>query len=256
MIFPLTSQEGNDIMNEQSPVRQQAEPFRLQRILAVLSAVSILIGSLCFARWMQPERQAALAEMPRPILVIDPGHGGIDGGAIAFNGVKESELNLAICLKMQDLAAFYGLAAVMTRMDDSAADASRYSEREDLARRADIANALVSCVLFSIHQNTFPTSQPSGAQVLYGPDAESRRLGEMTQRNLVEGLQPENRRVAAPAPRELYLTAHAHCPVVLVECGFLSNLSDLQLLSDNRYQSSLAAALLGTYLQFTDTSRI
>lgn len=244
-------------MNEQSSVRQQAEPFRRQRILAVLTAVSILIGSLCFARWMLPERQAALAEMVRPVLVIDPGHGGIDGGAIAFNGVKESELNLAIGLKMQDLAAFYGLAAVMTRQNDSSGtDAANYSEREDLVRRADIANALASCVLFSIHQNTFPTSQPSGAQVLYGPDAESRRLGELTQRNLVEGLQPENRRVAAPAPRELYLTAHVHCPVVLVECGFLSNLSDLQLLSDNRYQSSLAAALLGTYLQFTDASRI
>ena len=243
-------------MKEQTSVHGQAQAFRLQRILAVLSAVFLLIGSLCFARWMLPERQAVLAEMERPVLVIDPGHGGIDGGAIAYNGVKESDLNLSICQKMRDIAVFYGLAPVMTRQDDDPrADANTYSERDDLQTRAETANALASCVLFSIHQNTFPTSQPSGAQVLYGADAESRRLGELMQRNLVEGLQPENRRVAAPAPKELYLTSHVNCPVVLVECGFLSNLSDLQLLSDNRYQSSLAAALLGTYLQFTNTSR-
>ena len=236
---------------------QKPAPFRRQRILAVLSAVFLLIASLCFAKWMAPERTSALAELKRPILVIDPGHGGIDGGAIAYNGVKESDLNLSICLKLQDLAAFYGLCPVMTRQDDNPrTDVLQYSEHEDLEYRAHIANSQPSCVLFSVHQNTFPTSQPCGAQVLYGPDDESRRLGELTHRNLIEGLQPENRRVAAPAPRELFLTSHVNCPVVLVECGFLSNLSDLQRLSDSRYQSGVAAVLLGSYLQFTDTSQV
>ena len=244
-------------MIEKTVVGQEADRFRLQRILAVLSAVSILIGSLLFAKWLQPERQPVLAEHPRPTLVIDPGHGGIDGGAIAYNGVKESDLNLSISLKLQDLAAFYGLSSVMTREDDNPrTDALRYSEREDLEHRASIANNLTSCVMISVHQNMFPTSQPSGVQILYGPDAESRRLGELTHRNLVEGLQPENRRVAAPAPKELYLTSHVNCPVILVECGFLSNLSDLQRLSDSRYQSGIAAALLGSYLQFCDTTRV
>lgn len=242
-------------MKKQNAVTD-AFKFRRQRILAVLSAVTILIASLCFARWMLPEHQAVLAILQRPLLAIDPGHGGIDGGAIAYNGVKESDLNLSICLKMRELASFYGISAVMTRQDDNPrTDAIRYSEREDLEYRAEVANSLSNCVLFSIHQNTFPTSQPSGAQILYGPGEESRLLGEMTQRNLVLGLQPENRRVAAPAPKELYLTSHVDCPVVLVECGFLSNLSDLQMLCDSRYQSSLAAALLGTYLQFTNTTR-
>ncbi len=244
-------------MEMKSPVRQREVPFRRQRILAVLSSVLLLIGSLYFARWMLPEREPALAELKRPVLLIDPGHGGYDGGAIAYNGVKESDLNLSIALKMQDLAAFYGLSAVMTRQDDSPrTDTASYSEHEDLVYRADLANSLSSCILFSIHQNTFPTSQPSGAQILYGPDAESRRLGELTHRNLINGIQPENRRVAAPAPKELFLTSHVNCPVILVECGFLSNLSDLQRLCDGRYQSSLAAALMGSYLQFTDTSRI
>lgn len=244
-------------MVTKNPVHQREDLFRRQRILAVLSAVLLLIGSLCFARWMLPARKPALAELKRPVLLIDPGHGGYDGGAIAYNGVKESDLNLSIALKMQDLAAFYGLSAIMTRQDDNPrTDAASYSEHEDLVYRADLANSISSCILFSIHQNTFPTSQPSGAQILYGPDAESRRLGELTHRNLIDGIQPDNRRVAAPAPKELFLTSHVNCPVILVECGFLSNLSDLQRLCDGRYQSSLAAALLGSYLQFTDISRI
>ena len=237
--------------------RKKTDPFRRQRITATLCALAVLLGSLWIASLVQPETAETLAPALPIRLVLDPGHGGVDGGAIAYNGVKESDLNLSIALKMRDLAAFYGLSAVMTRQDDSPrTDAASYSEHEDLVFRADLANSLSPCVLFSIHQNTFPTSQPSGVQTLYGPDAESRRLGELTHRNLIEGIQPDNRRVAAPAPKELFLTSHANCPVVLVECGFLSNLSDLQRLCDNRYQSSLAAAMLGSYLQFTDTSRI
>ena len=244
-------------METKNTLHHKTEPFRRQRILAVLSAVFLLIGSLCFAKWMLPEREPVLAELKRPVLLIDPGHGGIDGGAIAYNGVKESDLNLSIALKMRDLAAFYGLSAIMTRQHDRPrTDAANYSEHEDLVYRSNLANSLSPCVLFSIHQNTFLTSQPNGVQTLYGPDAERRRLGELTHRNLIEAIQPENRRDAAPAPKELFLTSHVNCPVVLVECGFLSNLSDLQRLCDNRYQSSLAAAMLGSYLQFTDTSRV
>ena len=239
-------------MDTKKPVRQKEEPFRRQRILAVLSAVVLLLVSLCFAKWMLPERKPALAELKRPVLLIDPGHGGFDGGAIAYNGVKESDLNLDIALKLQDLASFYGVETRMTRQDDKPrTSAQEYSEHEDLVYRADFAGQTPNAVLISIHQNTFPTSQPSGAQVLYGPDAESRKLGELTHRNLIEALQPQNRRVAEPAPKSLYLTAHANCPVILVECGFLSNLGDLQMLSDPNYQRSLSAVLLASYLQYT-----
>ena len=132
-------------MDTKKPVRQKEEPFRRQRTLAVLSAVVLLLGSLCFAKWMLPERKPALAELKRPVLLIDPGHGGFDGGAIAYNGVKESDLNLSIAIKMRDLAAFYGISAAMTRQDDNPrTDAASYSEHEDLVYRADLANSLSS----------------------------------------------------------------------------------------------------------------
>lgn len=226
--------------------------FAVQRLLAVTAALAMLLGSFWFARTMSPLRSPVSLICDTACLVIDPGHGGIDGGAIAYNGVKESDLNLEIALRLRDLSAFYGVETRMTRQDDSARTSSQdYSEHEDLVYRADFAGKISNAVLVSIHQNTFPTSQPSGAQVLYGPDAESRKLGELTHNNLVQALQPENRRVAVPAPKELYLTAHAGCPVILVECGFLSNLSDLQCLSDSNYQRSLAAVLLASFLQYT-----
>ena len=238
-------------METKNPVPQKAESFRRQRILAVLSAVFLLIGSLCFARWMLPERKPVLAELERPALLIDPGHGGFDGGAIAYNGVKESDLNLAIVLKLRDLADFYGISTALTREDDSRrTDLLSYSEHEDLVWRAEQINAVGEGFCLSIHQNTFPTSQPSGAQVLYGAGEESRRLGACIQNCIVTYLQPDNRRLAEPASKGLYLPSHVDCPFALVECGFLSNLTDLQDLSRETYQKSFAAVLLCAFRIF------
>lgn len=186
-----------------------------------------------------------------PCLVIDPGHGGIDGGAVAFNGVRESDINLSIALKLRSLADFLGTETAMTRTDDSArTDMAAYSEHEDLVHRTELINSVPNAVLISIHQNFFPTSQPSGAQVLYAAGEKSRALGVRTHGNLVALLQPTNRRVAEPAPERLYITSHVNCPAILVECGFLSNLTDLENLAQDRYQTSLAAVLLASYLQF------
>ena len=188
---------------------------------------------------------------PVPCLVIDPGHGGVDGGAIAFNGVKESDINLAIGLKLRSLADFLGHKTVMTRdSDEQHSDFSNYSEHADLVRRTELINRVPNGVLISIHQNFYPTSQPSGAEVLYAPGEKSRILGEITQQNLVSLLQPDNRRVAGPASKSLFIPAHISCPGILAECGFLSNLNDLELLTQENYQTSLAAVLMLSYLQY------
>ena len=221
----------------------------------MLAALLLLLSAFWIAKRCAPRAELALARLERPCLIIDPGHGGIDGGALAYNGVKESDLNLSIALKLRDLAAFCGCETVMTRQDDSRrTDILSYSEHEDLVHRTELVNRVPSGVLISIHQNCFPTSQPSGAQVLYGPGEESRRLGVLTHGLILSALQPENRRVAEPASPGLYLTAHAEHPSILVECGFLSNLSDLQRLGSDGYQSAFAAVLLSAFLQYTAAS--
>lgn len=189
---------------------------------------------------------------PCSTLVIDPGHGGIDGGAISADGTKESDINLAIALKLRAIADFLGQKTVMTREDDSwRTDAASYSEHEDLVHRTEIINAAPNAVLFSIHQNCYPTSQPSGAQVLYSRYENSDVLGNLTQNNLIACLDPENRRVAEPAPKKLYITANAKCPAILIECGFMSNNFDVLKLKDESYQLSLAIVLMGSFLQYT-----
>ena len=238
---------------EQKIDRESVLRFRLA--LASFAGVLLLLGSLWFAYRYAPQRVETFSPNRAYCLVIDPGHGGIDGGAIAYNGVKESDLNLSIALRLQDLASFFGVRTCMTRQDDSAkSNYSTYSEHEDLVCRAELVESVGNAVLISIHQNAYPTSQPRGAQVLYGADTESRILGELTHGNLIRALQPENRRVAVPASRELYLTSHVSCPVILVECGFMTNLSDLQQLSDPQYQRAFAAVLLGSFLQFAAAS--
>ena len=187
-------------------------------------------------------------------LVIDPGHGGIDGGAISTDGTKESNINLAIALKLRALAEFIGQKTVMTREDDSwRTDAASYSEHEDLVHRTEIINAAPNAILFSIHQNCFPTAQPSGAQVLYAKNEGSDVLGNLTHNNLISCLDLENRRVAEPASEKLYITANVKCPAILVECGFMSNNFDVLKLKDNSYQLSLALVLMCSFLQYTSS---
>ena len=125
-----------------------------------------------------------------------------------------------------------------------------YCEREDLVHRVQIVNSVPDAVLISIHQNYYPTTQPFGTQVLHASDEQSKRLGTILQSNIVTKLQPGNRRLATPASPELYLTSHVDCPAILVECGFLSNYNEMELLMQDPYQTELAAVILSSYLQF------
>lgn len=185
-------------------------------------------------------------------LVIDPGHGGIDGGAVSADGHKESDINLAIALKMSALCDFLGIDSVLTRSSDSdnSADGS-YSEHDSLVTRAQIANSAQNAVLISVHQNKFPSEAVSGAEVMYAPIQGSRRLAEIAQESMVNMLDPENRRVARPAPKELLLTASVECPAILAECGFMSNPDEVKRLISDEYQLKIAAALVGSYIQFS-----
>ena len=225
---------------------------KIRCLPALLLTAATLVMLVLFTVNMSRAAPAAASDTAR-CLVLDPGHGGLDGGAVSKSGKKESDINLAIALKTQKLAEFYGVDTVMTRTDDSMrTDLKSYSEHEDLVRRTEIANSARNGILISIHQNCYPTSLPSGAQTLFSNDPESKKLGELTQSNIVRYLQPENRRLAEPAPAKLYITGHAACPAILVECGFMSNFSDLEKLSGGRYQTSLAVVLFVSYLQYTE----
>ena len=202
-------------------------------------------------------RQADLADgaAQPPVLVIDPGHGGADGGAVAADGTLESEINLDIALRLEALARFWGLDPVMTRREEAigypaGADTIAKKKVADQHARLALINGTPGAVLVSIHQNNYPAASPSGIQVFYNAAPGADAFAQLAQGNLTAHLLPGNRRVAAPADPGVFLMKRTTCPAILAECGFLSNPGDLAKLRTPEYRTQLAVVLLGSYLQY------
>ena len=172
--------------------------------LAVIGAAALLVMSI-FAVFPD-EAVSVIGPYNGHTLLIDAGHGGVDGGAVSSDGLKESDVNLAIALRMSGLCELMGIDHQMTRKSDvGCLNSESYSEHDDLVARANMANSISDCVLISVHQNKYPSELVKGAEVMYAATPESRELGLLTQDNMVAVLDQENRRVAHSAPDELLL---------------------------------------------------
>ena len=225
---------------------------KFRTLASVMLIVLMIAGIAVFPKSKSSE---TLSANKRYTLVIDAGHGGRDGGAVAESGLKESEVNLEIALKMRDLAAFLGLDSVLTRETDTDfADGGNYSEHDNLVKRAELANRTPNAVLISVHQNNYPSALVKGAEVMYSLNNQSKELGLIAQDNFVTYLDRENRRVAHPAPENLLLTSSVNCPAILAECGFMSNPEEAQKLATDAYTSKIALILISSYVQFADKS--
>ena len=191
------------------------------------------------------------------VLIVDAGHGGLDGGASTAGGVTESTINLEIAQKLAFLARFFGVETVLTRTAEELdypdeAGTVRQKKVWDQKQRIALIKGTENAVLISIHQNKFPDARPRGTLALYAKTEGSKDFGELTHAMLIETLNPENRRVAAPVSESIYLMRSVNCPAVLVECGFLSNPEEAALLCDGGYQIKLAAVLLASYAAFME----
>lgn len=190
-------------------------------------------------------------------IVIDPGHGGEDGGATSCTGRLESNYNLEISRRLDDLLHLLGYQTVMTRTSDvsiyTAGDTIARKKISDLKERVRIVNSTHNPLLISIHQNQFNDARYSGAQVFYANTDGSKELGEKLQSDLVSCLNPGSRRKCKPISG-VYLMDHIRCTGVLVECGFLSNPQEEAMLRSGDYQKKLCcviAAGLSQYLSNT-----
>ena len=180
------------------------------------------------------------------MIVIDAGHGGIDGGATSCTGVLESHINLEIALRLEDMFHLLGYDTVMIRKTDE----SIYTEGNtiasqkisDLKERVRIANETPNAILISLHQNTYSDSRYRGAQVFYGNDVQSKTLAQAVQKNLVAVLNPGSQRKSKSA-KGVYLMEHISCPGILIECGFLTNPEEEALLRDGQYQTKLCGVI-------------
>lgn len=207
---------------------------------------------------------AAVSELCKPVpvmvqpissrtLVIDAGHGGEDGGAVSITGVSESQINLAIACKLEDILALYGVRAEMLRREDislhsSQANTLREKKVSDLHNRVKMVEEIPSALLVSIHQNSYPDARYCGAQVFYGKEAGSEDLAKHVQRTLNEKLGDTHARAAKQIPDSIYLMKHVRCPSILIECGFLTHPEEEALLRKNIYQQKVAACIAGALL--------
>lgn len=190
----------------------------------------------------------AAGEMPVTV-VIDPGHGGEDGGAVSADGGEESQINLAASLQVNDLLRLMGQRTIMTRSEDvSICDDGlatiRQRKASDLKNRAALVNAAPNAVLLSIHQNSLPSSPAThGAQAFWNQQEGAQALAELVQDALNGTVNAGNEKHAKQIPPTIYLMKHITAPGVIVECGFLSNGAEAQRLQEPSYQRRLAAAV-------------
>lgn len=182
----------------------------------------------------------------RTVIIIDAGHGGIDGGATSCTGIPESHINLQISLRLNDLVQLLGFETKMIRKTDT----SVYTEGNtiaaqkvsDLKQRVKLVNETKNAVLISVHQNTFIDSRYSGAQVFYANDNTSRELAKVMQAELISNLNPGSKRQCKSSDG-IYLMQNIQRPGVLIECGFLSNPEEEANLQTAEYQKQIASVV-------------
>jgi len=195
----------------------------------------------------------------RICVIIDAGHGGVDGGATSCTGMLESGINLQIALRLDDLMHLLGYETQMIRRTDISVytEGTSIAQKKvsDLKERVRIINSTSNGLLISIHQNQFADSRYSGAQVFYAGTPGSEALAKQLQASFVGTLNPGSRRLAKKSSG-VYLMEHIRCTGVLIECGFLSNPKEEALLRDAEYQKQLCCVIGTTLCIFLDLQSI
>ena len=225
-------------------------------ILRRLALASAAIGFVWLASavmQIQDARQTGVEPVDSYIL-IDAGHGGADGGAVAADGTLEKDINLAIARPVADLLRVFGYTVKTTRDTDVSIHDADVTGLKD-QKVSDIHNRLAlvesSQLAISIHQNQFSQSQYFGAQVFYAPKHPSGEgIGKAIRESIITHLQPENTRPLKKGSSDVYLMKHATVPTVLVECGFLSNPAEREKLKTEEYQRQMAFAIAAGVLHY------
>ena len=179
-------------------------------------------------------------------VILDAGHGGEDGGAVAPDGTAEKEINLEIANGIAAYFELFGVPYIPVRtVDTSVCDPGlatvRERKRSDIMNRYALVNETPDAILLSIHQNMFTDPKYSGTQVFYaGHDPASETLAASIKNAVLPALQPENKREIKPSTNSIYLLYRAKTTSVMVECGFLSNEKELNDLKSESYKAQMS----------------
>lgn len=214
--------------------------------LICISFISYGIINKQVAEESESSVQVNALPITNKVVVIDGGHGLPDEGAIGFNGTTEQAINLSIALKLQKIVEQSGAKVVLTRSDENgiySLDSSsiRNKKISDIKNRVEIGNNSDADIFVSIHLNKYPPSEMyRGWQTFYQKDNEnSKKLALSVQENINKNIDFKNERTPLPISN-VYIMDHVKVPSIVVECGFLSNPEEAELLKTDIYQNKIA----------------
>lgn len=217
--------------------------LKREKILRGFIKVFSIFLVVTFVFSLRPQRIEA--KNNKKIILIDPGHGGIDGGANLKDGTLEKNINLSISLKLKNnLEKKYKV--VMTREEDKGlysenTDTIRKKKEEDLNNRCKLKKTSKCDAFLSIHLNIFPEAKYSGAQIWYANNDSSKKLAGILQSNFKEKLDKNNKRKEKVSVKDYRVLRNSgELPSVIIECGFLSNPEEASKLKDSAYQQKIA----------------
>lgn len=232
-------------MNNKNKIKLIASGITLCFCAAAVGAVSVVSsrngGGAAPAALMQDNEL--------PVIILDAGHGGFDGGCVSAEGVPEKGINLSILLRLRDMLELSGYDVEVTRdsdisIHDSGVEGLSNQKSSDMDNRLALFNKYDNAVCVSIHQNQFTDPIYSGAQMFYSnSDSRSEQLARSLQSSFTELLQPDNKREIKLCGKELFLCYYSDNPTVMAECGFLSNPAEASLLNTEEYQEKVALTL-------------
>lgn len=228
------------------------------KILLPIICVVILSGILILNRFLYIKANA-LSNIGHPVIVIDPGHGGVDPGAVGPSSVLEKDINLKIALKLYTLIEEWGGTAFLTRdkdiglYEDNPATSLRKKKQEDLINRIKKANSAGGNVLLSIHMNAHPSPQWHGAQVFYHKNSkDGEKLAKIIQEELIRVLDKANKREAKKASDYYILNKSYEMGIVavIIETGFLSNPQEEYKFTEDEHQEKAAWAIFTGLIRY------
>ena len=224
---------------------------KLGIILMIAILMGVVIGSQRLGEYLYEQTDveneiATAGDTAEMVVVVDSGHGGSDPGKVGINGAIEKDVNLKIAIKLKSLLEEQGIKVIMTREDENGLADSKV---EDLKKRVSIINQEKPLLAVSIHQNSYQGESIHGAQVFYFTHSqEGEKAAKIIQEALLEA-DSENTR-SAKANDTYYMLKKTEVPVVIVECGFLSNQKEADLLVTEEYQQKVAEAVVKGIIKY------
>lgn len=188
-------------------------------------------------------------------IVIDAGHGGADPGKVGINNILEKDINLSVALLLAEKLENAGISIVLTRDSDiDLANGASNFKSADMQNRCRFITEHTPIFTVSIHQNSYPSENVSGAQVFYYTEsAEGKALSTTLQNSLIANLDPTNTR-QPKANDNYYLLKKTPTPTVIVECGFLTNPIEASLLATKEYQGKIVNAIYLGIIEYLETN--